>query len=107
MIKKITRRLTKEEAKQLKFGEVENLEFAAPVFAWAQKKQNQEVRFFECAENDILETPLDRLVATNSGIVIAVLTFDVERLFFFDIKEYVTALDFYNKAVEAAKNNNI
>lgn len=100
--------LTKDEKKQLKEnGDIANLDFAAPFFGWQSKNQNSQIRFFAVDENALIETALTMYATLQSGIFISVLTSDCERVFSFNKSEYTEALDFYNKMVEALKNNNI
>ena len=110
-IKNFCRPLTKEEKKQIKeYGEIETIDCTAPLFGWIQTSKhsiNNEIRFFEIYENCLIQAPATNYVATKTGIIITIMTgVGYERMYFFEITEYTAALDFYNKMLEALKNNN-
>lgn len=102
------RSLNKDEKKQLKeSGDVANLEFEAPFLGWQSKNQKSQICFFDVDENALIETALTMYATLQSGIFLSVFTSNCERIFSFKKSEYSEALDFYNKMVEALKNNNI
>lgn len=102
------RSLNKDEKKQLKeSGDVANLEFEAPFLGWCSKNQKSQICFFDVDKNALIETALTMYATLQSGIFISVFTSNCERIFSFTKSEYAEALDFYNKMVEALKNNNI
>ena len=107
-ISTVTRRLTKDENKSLaKNGDVIGLDFNPPLFSWSNKKNSNEIRFFETYPNCIIESPLMRYVATAEGVIISMLSSTgIEKNYFFATEEYPAAIDFYNKLIEALKNNN-
>lgn len=110
-VKNFCRPLTASEKRDLKKnGELPDLDFSAPFLAWSQKSKTTDrnaIQFVEVWEKSLFETPCGMYYAAiKAGIVIAVETINgIEGLFFFAPSEYPAALDFYNKMVEALKNN--
>ena len=107
------RTLTAAERKELKkVGEIDGIDTTAPLLSWCQKKAKDRdfdnaIYFFEVWANSLISAPMLDYVATVDGIVIAMQTAGgAERLYHFEESEYAEAIDFYNKMVEALKNNN-
>jgi hypothetical protein len=111
--KTFCRDLTAAERKELKkVGEIDGIDNTAPLLSWCQKKAKDRdfdnaIYFFEVWANSLISAPMLDYVATVDGIVIAMQTAGgAERLYHFEESEYAEAIDFYNKLVEALKNNN-
>lgn len=107
--KRFCRSLTATERKQFKeLGELCGIDYNCPLLSYKNTINNykNEIRFFEIWKNSLFETPITQYITILNGIVISLDTAGGERLYYFELDEYPVALDFYNKMIEAIKNNN-
>lgn len=110
-INKFCRSLTPAEKEQYsEFGKCENLFFTSPLLSWLQPgnlNYANEIRLYILPEFSLFEAPMSRYITKKECVAVAVLTAaGIEQLFFFEIDKASEALEFYNKMLEALKNNN-
>lgn len=110
------RSFTAKESKQWKeLGEVEGLSVICPLFSWCDtppKKQIEgdiynSVVLTATEENAIVQLPIDVMVSTREGFLVSIMNAaGVGHDLFFPSDAFDKALNVFNKAVEALKNNN-